>query len=215
MKGRIWINCLKQSRMNSFLRLRSGMLSDEQMGRVTSACQEIEDLPLHIIYRPDLSLMQLKSLVKRTKVQHSNLELVVVDYIQLIPVEGRFESRQQAIAEISRQLKLLAGEAGIVMLAISQLNRAVEVRQDKRPMLSDLRESGCLEQDADMVAFVYRPGLYDEEEDQQLTELIIRKQRNGPVGTVYFRLVPSQMRLVEHERNTKRGGVMFDIVEAL
>jgi len=188
----------------SFLKIKSGALTDEEMERVVQASREIENLPLHILYCPGFSILKLKSLVKREKLQNKSLKLVVVDYIQQIAIDGKRESRQQEVSEISNQLKLLAGEAKVVVLAISQLNRAVETRQNKRPLLSDLRESGSLEQDADFVGFLFR-----EDESETETELIIRKQRNGPTGTVYLRFIPSQQRFIEDDERNKTSRILM------
>ena len=130
--------------------------------------------------------MEMRAKARRLKVEH-NLQLIVIDYLQLMQGSGKKsgENRQQELSDISRSLKALARELNVPVIALSQLSRSVESRQVKRPMLSDLRESGALEQDADLVAFLYREDYYDKEtENKNITELIIAKHRNGPVDTV-------------------------------
>jgi replicative DNA helicase len=128
--------------------------------------------------------MEMRAKSRRLKLEHG-LGIIIIDYIQLISGTSRSENRQQEISEISRSLKALARELKVPIIALSQLSRAVESRADKRPMLSDLRESGSLEQDADLVAFIYREEYYDPKpENQNITEVIISKHRNGPVGKV-------------------------------
>lgn len=170
-------------------KLRTGQLnSDEEWTRLTDACDKLYESPIYIDDTPGISVAEMRSKARRLKSEHG-LELIIVDYLQLM--QGRnAESRQQEISEISRSLKALARELKVPLIALSQLSRSVESRQDKRPMLSDLRESGALEQDADIVSFLYREDYYDKEtENQHITEVILAKHRNGPVGSVklYFK----------------------------
>lgn len=170
-------------------KLRTGQLnSDEEWTRLTDACDKLYESPIYIDDTPGISVAEMRSKARRLKSEHG-LDLIIVDYLQLM--QGRnAESRQQEISEISRSLKALARELKVPLIALSQLSRSVESRQDKRPMLSDLRESGALEQDADIVSFLYREDYYDKEtENQHITEVILAKHRNGPVGSVklYFK----------------------------
>lgn len=170
-------------------KLRTGQLnSDEEWTRLTDACDKLYQAPIYIDDTPGISVAEMRSKARRLKSEHG-LDLIVVDYLQLM--QGRnAESRQQEISEISRSLKALARELKVPLIALSQLSRSVESRQDKRPMLSDLRESGALEQDADIVSFLYREDYYDKEtENQHVTEVILAKHRNGPVGSIklYFK----------------------------
>ena len=129
----------------------------------------------------------MRARARRLAAEHS-IGLIIVDYLQLMQTRGRVESRQLEVSEISRGLKALAKEIGVPIIALSQLSRAVEGRTDKRPLLSDLRESGSIEQDADVVAFIYRDEVYDPETaDAGIAEILIRKQRNGPIGNVKLR----------------------------
>lgn len=170
-------------------KLRTGQLnSDEEWTRLTDACDKLYESPIYIDDTPGISVAEMRSKARRLKSEHG-LDLIIVDYLQLM--QGRnAESRQQEISEISQSLKALARELKVPLIALSQLSRSVESRQDKRPMLSDLRESGALEQDADIVSFLYREDYYDKEtENQHITEVILAKHRNGPVGSVklYFK----------------------------
>jgi replicative DNA helicase len=170
-------------------KLRTGQLNtDKDWAQLTDACDKLYQAPIYIDDTPGISVSEMRSKARRLKSEHG-LDLIIVDYLQLM--QGRnSESRQQEISEISRSLKALARELKVPLIALSQLSRSVESRQDKRPMLSDLRESGALEQDADIVAFLYREDYYDKEtENQHITEVIVAKHRNGPTDTVklYFR----------------------------
>jgi replicative DNA helicase len=162
---------------------RTGNLNEEDWEKLTMAMSTLSEAPIFIDDTPGITVYDIRAKLRRLKAEHG-LGLVVIDYLQLITGRGG-DSRQQEISEISRSLKLLAREFDVPVIALSQLSRAVEQRQDKRPMLSDLRESGSIEQDADVVAFLYRDDYYNEEsEKKNIAELIIGKQRNGPVGKV-------------------------------
>ncbi|ERT59202.1 replicative DNA helicase [Megasphaera vaginalis (ex Srinivasan et al. 2021)] len=170
-------------------KLRTGQLnSDEEWGRLTEACSKLYQAPIYIDDTPGIGVGEMRSKARRLK-SEKGLDLIIVDYLQLM--QGRnAESRQQEISDISRSLKALARELKVPLIALSQLSRGVESRQDKRPMLSDLRESGALEQDADIVSFLYREDYYDKEtENQHITEVIVAKHRNGATDTVklYFK----------------------------
>lgn len=170
-------------------KLRTGNLSPEDWTRVIQAAGLMSQAPLYIDDTPMITVQEMRSKLRRLKVEYG-LDLVVIDYIQLM--QGRAsrnnDNRQQEISEISRNLKLIAREMDVPLIALSQLSRSVESRTDKRPVLSDLRESGSLEQDADIVMFLYRDKYYDENTDKgDITEVIIKKHRNGALGTVELR----------------------------
>jgi len=169
-------------------RLRTGQLDDADWGRLVIAADRLSAAPIFIDDTPGLTVTEIRAKSRRLAVEHG-LKLVIIDYLQLMQgsVSGRAENRQQEISEISRSLKALARELNVPVVALSQLSRSPESRQSKRPMLSDLRESGALEQDADIVMFLYREDYYKEETDKEnLAEVIIAKQRNGPTDTVYL-----------------------------
>lgn len=166
--------------------LRTGRLQKDEWWLLAEAAGRMEQWPLWIDDDGSLTLPQLRSKARRLKTE-KGLALLIVDYLQLMRGPDGLESRQQEIAEISRGLKLLAKDLGIPVLALSQLSRAVELRTDKRPVLADLRESGSLEQDADVVLFLYRDEVYDpESEHKGKAELLLRKQRNGAIGEVWL-----------------------------
>ena len=167
-------------------RLRVGELDDKDWGDLIDTANRLSAAPLYIDDTPGITVMELRSKARRLKAEQG-LSLIIIDYLQLM--QGRTsksgDNRQQEISEISRSLKALARELDVPVIALSQLSRSVEARQVKRPMLSDLRESGSLEQDADIVMFLYREDYYDPEtENKNITEVIIAKHRNGPVDTV-------------------------------
>lgn len=167
-------------------RLRVGEMGDKDWDSLWAACDTMSKAKIYIDDTAGITAMEMRSRARRLKAEHG-LDLIVVDYLQLMQGSGRKSfsgDRQQEVSEISRSLKALARELDVPVLALSQLSRGVEARQVKRPMLSDLRESGSLEQDADIVAFLYREDYYDKETENKHTELIIAKHRNGPVDTV-------------------------------
>ncbi len=165
-------------------RLRTGDLTDEMWSHLTHALGRLGDAPIFIDDTPALSPLELAAKARSLHRKH-NLGLVIIDYLQLMSARGRSENRQQEISEISRGLKALARELEVPVLTLSQLSRAVESRNDKHPMLSDLRESGAIEQDADLVAFIYRDDYYVKDSTAPgQAEVIVAKQRNGPTGTV-------------------------------
>ena len=163
--------------------IRSGALSDEEWARMARRMGEISEAPLFIDDSPNLSLMEIRAKARRLKQRH-NLKLIVIDYLQLMTSGKRVENRQQEVSEFSRQLKLLAKELNVPVVAISQLNRSPEQRSDKKPMLSDLRESGSIEQDADVVILLHRDDFYDQQARSGEADLIVAKHRNGPTRTI-------------------------------
>ncbi|TSA47611.1 MAG: replicative DNA helicase [Actinomycetales bacterium] len=163
--------------------IRAGNLSDDEWSRMARRMGEISAAPLFIDDSPNLSLMEIRAKARRLKQRH-NLKLIVIDYLQLMTSGKRVESRQQEVSEFSRQLKLLAKELDVPVIAISQLNRSPEQRTDKKPMLSDLRESGSIEQDADVVILLHRDDMYDNQNRTGEADLIIAKHRNGPTRTI-------------------------------
>ncbi len=165
-------------------KLRTGYLTDENFQDLFQAAEELSRASIYIDDTPALNYLALRSKCRRLKSEHG-LDLVVVDYLQLMRGPRNISSREQEISEISRSLKALAKEMDVPVMALSQLNRELEKRQDKRPKLADLRESGAIEQDADLVLFIYRDEVYNENSPQKgVAEIIIAKHRNGPLGTV-------------------------------
>ena len=172
-------------------KMRSGYIKKADFPKLTKAADVLSAAPIFIDDSPGMHVREMRGKARQMKVEH-DIGLVVVDYLQLMQGSGKVENRVQEISEISRGLKQLAKELDIPVLALSQLNRAVENRPDKRPMLADLRESGAIEQDADVIAFIYREEFYfrDKPECRGKAELIIGKQRNGPIGTVHLIFQP-------------------------
>jgi replicative DNA helicase len=168
-------------------RLRNGKLAPDDWPRLTAACDKLAKAPIYVDDTGLLNMMEIRSKARRLKARHPNLGLIIVDYLQLLTPAHRRDSdgRVQEVSEMSRNLKILARDLEVPIVALSQLSRAVEQRTDKRPILSDLRESGSIEQDADLVAFIYRDEYYNEESDQQgLAEVILAKHRNGPTDSL-------------------------------
>lgn len=175
-------------------KVRSGFLAPADWPRLTSAAGKLSDAPIFIDDTPAISALELRAKARRLK-SHHDIKLIVLDYLQLMRGSVRSENRQQEISEISRSLKALARELSIPIIAISQLSRAVEARQDHRPQLSDLRESGAIEQDADVVILLLREEYYyPTEENKGIAEVIIAKQRNGPVGSIKLAFLKEFMR---------------------
>ena len=167
------------------MKLRTGRLSDEDWSRLTDAVGKVHDAPIHIDETPALNCLELRARARRMHRQYDGLGLVVVDYLQLMSSTSYGENRATEISEISRSLKALAKEWHVPVVALSQLNRGLEQRPNKRPVMSDLRESGAIEQDADLILFIYRDEVYNPETaDKGKAEIIIGKQRNGPIGTL-------------------------------
>jgi replicative DNA helicase len=175
-----------QARVDSS-KVRGGFLSDQDFERLAIAAQHLGDAPIYIDDSAGLSVLEVRAKARRLKRDPSvRLGLIIIDYLQLMRGLGSSDSREQEISQISRSLKNLAKELNLPVIALSQLNRQVEQRADRRPLLADLRESGAIEQDADVVAFVFREEAYhpDNDEVRGLAEIIVAKQRNGPVGTI-------------------------------
>ncbi|WP_297568779.1 replicative DNA helicase [uncultured Anaerovibrio sp.] len=167
-------------------KLKNGDLSNEDWDKLVRTADRVSSAPLYIDDTAGITVMELRSKARRLKAEHG-LDLIIIDYLQLMQGRGRggSDNRQQEISEISRSLKAVARELNVPVIALSQLSRSVESRQIKRPMLSDLRESGSLEQDADIVMFLYREDYYDPETtNKNITEVIVAKHRNGPVDTI-------------------------------
>ncbi|MFC3886319.1 replicative DNA helicase [Bacillus songklensis] len=189
--------------------LRTGTLTPEDWGKLTMAMGSLSNAGIFIDDTPGIRVSEIRAKCRRLK-QESGLGMILIDYLQLIQGSGRGggENRQQEVSEISRSLKALARELKVPVIALSQLSRGVEQRQDKRPMMSDIRESGSIEQDADIVAFLYRDDYYDREtENKNIIEIIIAKQRNGPVGTVQLAFVKEYNKFVNLERRFDESSI--------
>ncbi len=168
-------------------KMRTGKLEDEDWNKIAKALAPLSEAPVYIDDTPGISVMDIRAKCRRLKLE-KNLGLVVIDYLQLMQGRGKIESRQQEVADISRSLKILAKELNVPVITMSQLSRGPESRTDHRPMLSDLRESGAIEQDADIVMFLYRDDYYNPDtEKKNVAEVIIAKHRNGSTGTVELR----------------------------
>lgn len=181
--------------------LRNGNLSDEEWEKLIEGAGVVGRSKLIIDDTPGISISELRSKCRKYKLEH-DLQLVIIDYLQLMTGSGKSsESRQQEISDISRSLKALARELKVPVVALSQLSRAVEQRPDKRPMMSDLRESGAIEQDADVIMFIYRDDYYNKDTDRKnIAEIIIAKQRNGPIGTVDLVWLPQYTKFANMEK---------------
>lgn len=172
-------------------RIRTGKMRDEDWPKLSRAVGVLENAPIYIDDTPAISVLEMRAKIRRLASQY-DIGLVVVDYLQLMRGRANIENRTQEISEISRSLKALAKEHDLPVVALSQLNRGLEGRTDKRPMMSDLRESGAIEQDADVICFIYRDEVYNKAEDNPekgIAEIIIGKQRNGPTGTVQLAFI--------------------------
>ncbi|WP_195574001.1 replicative DNA helicase [Paenibacillus sp. 1001270B_150601_E10] len=182
-------------------RLRTGSLEDDDWEKLTMSIASLSEAEIYIDDTPGVTVADIRAKCRRLK-KERGLGMILIDYLQLIHGRGKAgESRQQEVSEISRTLKQIARELEVPVIALSQLSRGVEQRQDKRPMMSDLRESGSIEQDADIVAFLYRDDYYDKEsEKKNIIEIIIAKQRNGPVGTVELVFLKNFNKFVSYER---------------
>ncbi|MCM1551708.1 MAG: replicative DNA helicase [Butyrivibrio sp.] len=184
-------------------KLRTGQLNDQDWERLIESAGVIGKSKLVIDDTPGISVSELRSKCRKLKLEHG-ISMVIIDYLQLMSGSGRTDSRQQEISDISRALKSIARELNVPVVALSQLSRAVEQRPDHRPMLSDLRESGAIEQDADVVMFIYRDDYYNHDTDRKgVSEIIIAKQRNGPIGTVELAWLPEYTKFANLERARK------------
>jgi replicative DNA helicase len=180
--------------------MRTGNLKDEDWTKLVEGADIIGRSNLIIDDTPGISISELRSKCRKYKLEH-NLGIIMIDYLQLMSGSGHSDSRQQEISDISRSLKALAREISVPVIALSQLSRAVEQRPDHRPMLSDLRESGAIEQDADMVMFIYRDDYYHKDTEKKgIAEIIIAKQRNGPIGTVELVWLPQYTQFVNMKK---------------
>jgi len=174
--------------------VRTGFLSQSDWPRLTNTAGKLSEAPIYIDDTPGISALELRAKARRLKAQY-DIQLIVLDYLQLMQGSTRSENRQQEISEMSRSLKALARELNVPIISISQLSRAVEQRADHRPQLSDLRESGAIEQDADLVILLLREEYYTPtEENKGVSEIIIAKQRNGPVGSIKLAFVAEYAR---------------------
>ncbi|AJI52863.1 replicative DNA helicase [Francisella philomiragia] len=178
-----------QARVEMSLLKECNRLNDAHWVKITSAMKSLSEMPLYIDDTSSLTPSEMRSRARRLYNEHGGLSMILIDYLQLMKIPGYETNRTLEVSEISRSLKALAKELDIPVIALSQLNRAVDDRKDKRPMMSDLRESGAIEQDADLIMFIYRDEVYnkDKEDNKNLGEIIIGKQRNGPIGTVHVR----------------------------
>ena len=184
-------------------KIRTGDLEDSDWERLIESANVIGNSNMIIDDTPSISITELRSKCRKYKLEH-NLGIIIIDYLQLMTSGRHAESRQQEISEISRSLKALARELNVPVVALSQLSRAVESRPDHRPMLSDLRESGAIEQDADVVMFLYRDDYYDKESPKKgVAEIIIAKQRNGPIGTVELLWLPNYTKFANYKEEKK------------
>jgi replicative DNA helicase len=184
-------------------RFRNGFLSRPEWSQVAKSLGTLADAKIFLDDTPGITVLEMRAKARRLAAEQKKLDLIIVDYLQLMSgTSKRVESRQQEVSQISRELKGLAKELNVPLVALSQLSRAPESRSDHRPQLADLRESGALEQDADVVAFIYRAEQYKTpeerdslpEDQKNVAELIVAKQRNGPTGTIDLRFTPSSMR---------------------
>lgn len=188
-----------ESRVDS-QHIRTGNLSDREWEDLIDGAGVVGRSKLIIDDTPGISVPELRSKCRKFKLEH-NIQMVIIDYLQLMSGSGRTDSRQQEVSEISRALKALARELNVPVIALSQLSRAVEQRPDHRPMLSDLRESGAIEQDADVVMFIYRDDYYNKDSEKKgIAEIIIAKQRNGPIGTVELAWLPDYTKFANIQR---------------
>jgi len=187
-------------------KMRTGRLSDEEWSRLSTAMGKLHEAPIFIDETAALNSLELRARARRINRQCGKLGLVMVDYLQLMSAASEGENRATEISEISRSLKALAKELGCPVVALSQLNRALETRNDKRPMMSDLRESGAIEQDADVILFIYRDEVYypEKPESKGTAEVIIGKQRNGPIGKVDLTFLGEHTRFEDRARDPYR-----------
>jgi replicative DNA helicase len=190
-----------ESRVDA-MKMRDGKLDETDWTKISSGVGRLSEAPIWIDDNPALTVMDIRGRARRLKSQVGDLGLIVVDYIQLMTGRSGAESRQVEISEISRNLKILARELEVPVVGLSQLSRTLESRQDKRPMLSDLRESGAIEQDADVVMFLYRDEVYNHESpDAGIAEVIVAKHRNGPTDTIRLAFLPQYTRFANMARN--------------
>ncbi len=205
-KEQLVMRFLSQESKISLQAIRSGHLNQIEINNLVEAAKKMESAPIYIDDTPAVSVLEVRAKARRLKAERG-LDLIIIDYLQLMKGLKATESRQQEVAEISRSLKELAKELDIPVLALSQLSRQVEHRSDKRPQLADLRESGSIEQDADVVMFIHRPEVYKKDpspEEKGLAEIIIAKQRNGPIGSVRLRFYSNIVRFENYSEVIER-----------
>ncbi len=186
-------------------RLRAGLWDELEHESLLKAASELSEMPLFIDDQPGRSMPQISAVARRIHRRHG-LKLIIIDYLQLIEPEEKNAPREQQIAQITRRLKYLAKEINIPVIALAQLNRGVELREDKRPRLADLRESGAIEQDADVVMFLNRPAAYDPEDRPGEADVIVAKNRNGPIGSVTLSWLSDSMRFADMTHREPQGG---------
>ncbi len=192
-KEQLMLRMLSNKSKVNYSNIRSGYIKDEDLEKLVHAADELGQAKIYIDDTPAISVLEIRAKTRRQK-RDKGLDMIIVDYLQLMRGSRRVESREREIAEISGSLKALAKELSIPVIAVSQLSRQTETRSDRRPQLSDLRESGAIEQDADLVLFIHRADVYrkDPEEKDGIAELIIGKQRNGPTGTIKLAFLEKQ-----------------------
>ncbi|MBZ4683129.1 MAG: replicative helicase [Fusobacteriaceae bacterium] len=184
-------------------KIRNGFISEDEWGHIALATGKLANTDIQIADVPNVTVLEIRAMARRLKAA-GKLDMILIDYLQLIKGSGRSESRQQEISDISRSLKGIARELDVPVIALSQLSRAPEQRADRRPMLSDLRDSGAIEQDADMVVFLYRDEYYNEDSEHKgLAEVIIGKQRNGPVGTITLKYFNEITKFADYTNHIK------------
>ncbi len=189
-------------------RLRAGTIDEVEHEQLMKAASELSQTPMFIDDQPGRSMPQISAVARRLQ-RRFGLGIIIIDYLQLIEPEDRQAPREQQIAQITRRLKFLSKELHIPVIALAQLNRGVENREDKRPRLADLRESGAIEQDADVVMFLHRPDMYDPEDRRGEADLIVAKNRNGPIGTVTLSWLSESMRFGDLARINEPAGGFF------
>lgn len=193
-------------------RLRAGTLDEVEHEMLMRAASELAEMPMFIDDQPGRTMAQISAIARRIKRQHrdgSDLGIIIIDYLQLIEPEDKLAPREQQVALITRRLKYLSKELDIPIIALAQLNRGVETRDDKRPRLADLRESGSIEQDADVVMFLHRPAAYDPEDRPGEADIIVAKNRHGPIGTVTLSWLSESMRFGDLARIQEPAGGFF------
>jgi replicative DNA helicase len=189
-------------------RLRAGELDEVERDQLLQAASELSELPIYIDDKPARTMAQIGAIARRLK-RRGKLDLIIIDYLQLIEPEDKAAPREQQIALISRRLKFLSKELTVPVVALAQLNRGVELREDKRPRLADLRESGSIEQDADVVMFLHRPDAYDPEDRPGEVDIIVAKNRSGPTGSVTLTWIKESMRFGNYSAVSEPEGGFF------
>ena len=199
-KEQLMLRMLSSESMVDLSNIQTGNLNEEEWGKIARAMVPLSQARIHFDDTPGVSVTEMRSKCRRLKME-SGLDLVLIDYLQLMQGDGKIENRQQEISAISRNLKIMAKELNCPVIALSQLSRAPELRSDHRPILSDLRESGAIEQDADLVMFLYRDEYYHEDsEKQNLAEVIVAKHRHGETGTVELRWSGNIQKFMDYDR---------------